>query len=99
MSHTRYFVTRAGARWIVTFDGTPLGRFPTRTEATEAAIVMADLMGAMHHDADVMVATAPGAPLEMAWSYGTGAAPRARQSFSVGTSGPHIRQVQQGVTA
>jgi len=91
-----YFVLRAGSRWLVTFDGMAMGRFSSRTEALEAAIVMADLMGAMHHDADVMVETTPDRPLELAWTFRPGATPPARQPLGTDTS---VRHVQHGAAA
>jgi hypothetical protein len=76
MSLARYFVFERGGSWIVMLDGTPVGRHPSRSAAVHSAIVMADLMGAMRHDADVMV-EADGR-LDVAWSYGTDPMPAAR---------------------
>jgi hypothetical protein len=70
----RYFVFKAGLDWLVVQDGTPLARHETREAALRSAIVMADLMGAMKYDADVMV-EADGR-LGLAWSYGADPTPR-----------------------
>jgi hypothetical protein len=101
MSHARYFVMSTGTAWIVTLDGAAMGRFATRTEAVEAAIVMADLMGAMQHDADVMVEMGRGLPLELAWTYGRGEAPKARRPASLEPESPpaRVRHIQQGAAA
>ena len=69
MSEARYFVFERDGDWMVALDGTPIGRHATQPAAVRSAIVMADLMGSMQHDADVMV-EADGA-LNLAWSYGT----------------------------
>ena len=69
MTLARYFVFARGANWIVAVDGQPIGRHPTRSEALGSAIVMADLMGSMHHDADVMVESEDG-QLSLAWTFG-----------------------------
>lgn len=68
MSLARYFVFERGPEWLVTLDGAPIGRHPRRSMAVNSAIVMADLMGTMKHDADVML-EADGR-LEIAWTYG-----------------------------
>ncbi len=69
MTLARYFVFPRGDDWIVALDGTPIARHSSRPKALSSAIVMADLMGAMQHDADVML-QADG-QLEIAWTYGT----------------------------
>jgi hypothetical protein len=101
MSHARYFLFRAGDRWHVTLEGRTMSHYATRTEAIEAAIVMADLMGAMHHDADVMVEMGPGLPLELVWTFGSGRAPKARVTPKpeVIEIQPHVRLVQRGEVA
>lgn len=76
MSLARYFVFERGRDWLVTLDGTPIGRHQNRSGAVNSAIVMADLMGAMKHDADVML-EADGR-LEIAWTYGIDAVPDVR---------------------
>ena len=68
MSLARYFVFERDDDWLVTLDGTPLARHGNREAAISSAIVMADLMGAMQHDADVMIETH--GELEIAWTYG-----------------------------
>jgi hypothetical protein len=68
MSLARYFVFERAGEWVITLDGTQLGRHPNRPAAVQSAIVMADLMGSMQHDADVMVET--GGALDLAWTYG-----------------------------
>lgn len=67
MSLARYFVFRRGHEWLVTLDGAPIGRHANRGSAIKSAIVMADLMGSMKHDADVML-EADGR-LQIAWTY------------------------------
>ena len=76
MSLARYFVFERGGNWIVTLDGMPVGRHPSRPAALRSAIVMADLMGAMRHDADVVV-EAEGR-LDFAWSYGADPVPETK---------------------
>ena len=73
-SLARYFVFEAGGRWYVTLDGAPLGRHADRPAALNSAIVMADLMGSMKHDADVMLEDA--GQLRLAWTYGADDIPR-----------------------
>jgi hypothetical protein len=67
-SLARYFVFERDGSWFVTLDGAPIGRHPVKPAAIGSAIVMADLMGAMRHDADVMVEDV--GRLELAWTYG-----------------------------
>ncbi len=69
MSLARYFVFASGADWLVTLDGRALGRHASRPAALGSAIVMADLMGSMRHDADVMVEDE--GRLAVAWTAGT----------------------------
>lgn len=91
----RYFLIETGDHWIVTFEGRVLGRFGSRTEATEAAVVMADLMGAMHHDADVMVSDQ--GRLDLVWSYADKrAAPRRRSKPAAPAAPRHVQKVQRG---
>ena len=70
MGLARYFVVRQNKEWLVTLEGRAMARLDTQPQAVKSAIVMADLMGAMHHDADVMVEDEPGAPLRLVWTYG-----------------------------
>ncbi|HEX4298071.1 MAG TPA: hypothetical protein VHZ56_08605 [Devosia sp.] len=68
MSVARYFVFPRERDWVVMLDGQPIGHHGSRKQALNSAIVMADLMGSMRHDADVMVQDEDG--LRLAWSYG-----------------------------
>jgi hypothetical protein len=70
MSLARYFVFPHGAEWVISLDGMPIARHPRQADAVQSAIVMADLMGAMKHDADVMVEE--DGSLSTAWTYGAG---------------------------
>jgi hypothetical protein len=76
VSLARYFVFERGHDWLVTLDGAPIGRHQHRLGAVASAIVMADLMGSMKHDADVML-EADGR-LEVAWTYGVDSVPESR---------------------
>ena len=78
MTLARYFVFARGEEWIVAVDGMPIGRHHSRPEAISSAIVMADLMGSMRHDADVMV-EADG-KLALAWTYGVDPLPPKSQA-------------------
>lgn len=75
MSLARYFVFERDNAWLVTLNGGSIARHDSRTDALNSAIVMADLMGSMKHDADVML-EADG-HLELAWTYGKDAIPSA----------------------
>ena len=68
MAHARYFVTPHAGHWRVSLESRTMGQVATKAEAINSAIVMADLMGAMQHDADVMLETE--GKLEIAWTYG-----------------------------
>lgn len=70
----RYFVFERKGHWLVTLDGAPVGRHPSRPAALISAIVMADLMGSMQHEADVMIEE-DGA-LAVAWTYGVNPVPQ-----------------------
>ncbi|MEO7222762.1 MAG: hypothetical protein ABIY37_09835 [Devosia sp.] len=76
MSLARYFVFERERDWLVTLDGAPIGRHHSRSTAVNSAIVMADLMGSMRHDADVMVES--DGQLEIAWTYGIDPVPQLR---------------------
>jgi hypothetical protein len=76
MALARYFVFERDREWLVTLDGAPIGRHGDRATALNSAIVMADLMGSMRHDADVMVDD--GSKLEIAWTYGVDMLPQQR---------------------
>ncbi len=76
MSLARYFVFEREHDWLVTLDGAPIGRHHSRPAALTSAIVMADLMGSMKHDADVMIESDGG--LTIAWTYGVDPVPQMR---------------------
>ena len=69
MSLARYFVFPHDQRWIVALDGAPISLQSDRKAAITSAIVMADLMGSMEHDADVLVENEDG-KLTVAWTFG-----------------------------
>lgn len=68
MSAARYFVFHRNPDWIVALDGRPVGRHGSREAALRSAIIMADLMGSMQYEADVMVED--DGRLYLAWTYG-----------------------------
>lgn len=68
MTLARYFVFRQDDSWIVGFEGRVMAHFLTRTAALDSARGMANLMGAMHYDADVMLDE--GGSLRSVWAYG-----------------------------
>ena len=70
----RYFVFERNGKWLVTLDGAPVGRHASRQSALNSAIVMADLMGSMKHDADVMLEN--DGELAIAWTHGVDPVPR-----------------------
>lgn len=76
MSLARYFVFRREAGWVVALDGRQVGCHDTRDAALRSATIMADLMGTMRHDADVMVEDESG--LGLAWTYGVDPLPLQR---------------------
>lgn len=98
MAFARYFLIRSGNTWLVTLEGVVMAACPSRTEAIESAVVMADLMGSMHHDTDVMVDGGPDGPLEVVWTYGVDRRPRARsrKSATPAAQERHVRHVQVG---
>jgi len=69
VSLARYFVFQNGDDWVVAIDGMTIAIYAGRDEALRSAIVMADLMGSMRHDADVLLET--DGHLDFAWTYGT----------------------------
>jgi hypothetical protein len=75
MSLARYFVFSIGNRWLVALDGSLIARHEDRDAAVNSAIVMADLMGSMRHDADVIVED--DGRLDIAWTYGVDELPPA----------------------
>ena len=70
----RYFVFERNGKWLVTLDGAPVGRHPSRPAALNSAIVMADLMGSMKHEADVMIED--NGELAIAWTHGVDPVPK-----------------------
>ncbi len=95
MGLARYFVVRQADDWLVTLEGRAMARHPTQPQALSSAIVMADLMGSMHHDADVMVEDEPGAPLRLAWTYGRDEVPASPiRVLKVVPSHSHVKRVQ-----
>jgi len=78
MALARYFVFECEQDWLVTLDGAPLGRHRDRAAALGSAIIMADLMGAMHHEADVMIDDR--GTLEIAWTYGDDTLPQQQEA-------------------
>ena len=74
MSLARYFVFERQRDWLVTLDGAPIGRHASQPAALNSAIVMADLMGAMRHEADVVLES--DGRLEIAWTYGVDPVPQ-----------------------
>lgn len=73
MAQVRYFVFSHGVDWLVTLDGQLVGRHPERAAAVSSAVIMADLMGSMRHDADVMIEN--DGQLALTWTYGTDPSP------------------------
>lgn len=74
MAAARYFVFRHGDEWVVSLEGRALARAFSREAALQSAIIMADLMGSMRYESDVVV-DADGR-LDFVWTYGTDAPPR-----------------------
>ena len=68
MSLARYFVFPIRGSWLVALEGSLIARHENRDAAVTSAIVMADLMGAMRHEADVLVEE--NGQLDIAWTYG-----------------------------
>lgn len=68
MGQARYFVMPHSEHWLVTLEGRTMAHVATKNEAINSAIVMADLMGSMGHDADVMLDD--GEKLSLIWTYG-----------------------------
>jgi hypothetical protein len=66
MPDARYYVFRQEKTWIVAFEGRVMSRHTAKQKAIQSAIGMANLMGAMHYDADVMLDDGKG-PLQQVW--------------------------------
>jgi hypothetical protein len=95
MGLVRYFVVRRNDEWLVTLEGQTMAAHRSQSQAISSAIVMADLMGAMHHDADVMVEDGPGDPLRLIWTYGQDKAPVAPiRVLQVVPSHSHVKRVR-----
>jgi hypothetical protein len=96
MGVARYFVVRHNDDWVVTLEGRPMAVHHSQPQAISSAIVMADLMGAMHHDADVMVEDQDGGPLRLIWTYGQDQAPVAPVPIlQVVPSHSHVKRVRR----
>lgn len=97
MGLARYFVVRHNDDWLVTLEGRAMAVHRSQPKAISSAIVMADLMGAMHHDADVMVQDSPDAPLRLVWTYGLEKVPVATiPVLQVVPSHSHVKRVRRG---
>ena len=68
MAHVRYFVTPHADHWRVSLESRTMSQVATKDAAINSAIVMANLMGNMGHDADVMLDD--GEKLAVIWTYG-----------------------------
>ena len=96
MGLARYFVVRRQDEWLVMLEGRAMAVHRSQPQAISSAIVMADLMGAMHHDADVMVEDNPGAPLRLVWTYGQDKVPVSPiPVLQVVPSHSHVKRVQR----
>jgi hypothetical protein len=93
MGHARYFVMPHATHWLVTLEGRTMAHVATKKEATNSAIVMADLMGSMGHDADVMLEE--GEKLALIWTYGEskfrGSRPRKVNAPRLRNSRSHVK--------
>ena len=98
MGHARYFVMPHAHHWLVTLEGRAMANVASRTEAINSAIVMADLMGSMGYDADVMLDE--GEKLALIWTYGAdafrGARPRKVQRPRPSPARSHVKPVAVG---
>lgn len=100
MGLARYFVVRQNQGWMVTLEGRTMATHHSQPQAISSAIVMADLMGAMHHDADVMVEDKPGDPLRLVWTYGRDKVPVAPvRVLQVVHSHSHVKRVRRPTTS
>jgi hypothetical protein len=100
MAHVRYFVIPHADHWLVTMEGRPMAHVTTRNEAINSAIVMADLMGNMGHDADVMLDEAE--KLTLIWTYGKdafeGSHPRKVTPPPRPPTNSHVKLVELGAS-
>lgn len=76
MGLARYFILRHADHWLVTLEGRAMARVAGKSQAISSAIVMANLMGTMSHDADVMLED--GKNLRLIWTYGVDKVPKSR---------------------
>ncbi len=76
MPDARYFVFKQHREWLVVLDGRVMARQTGKQRALQSAIGMANLMGAMQYDADVMLDDGKG-PLQQIWSRPAGGPGRA----------------------
>jgi len=77
LAFARYFVFGSGDQWLVVMDGNKLATCQTQGQAVGKAAAMANLMGKMGHDADVMVEDDDA--LNLAWTYGVDSYPLTAQ--------------------
>lgn len=97
MGFARYFLMQRNGSWLVTLEGRVMAICASRTEAIETAATMADLMGSMHYDADVVVETGDGSGLEVVWAFGTNAVPKQTSKRRETVAPPqHVKLVQRG---
>jgi hypothetical protein len=66
MPDARYYVFKQEKSWLVVFEGRVMSRHTGKQKAIQSAIGMANLMGAMHYDADVMLDDGK-SPLQQVW--------------------------------
>lgn len=96
MGHVRYFVIPHADHWLVTLEGRTMAHVASKKEAINSAIVMADLMGSMGHDADVMLDG--GKNLALIWTYGKdtfrGSHPRKVAAPLRSRNRSHVKPVQ-----
>lgn len=96
MGLARYFVVPQNDDWVVTLEGRRMALHHSQPQAINSAIIMADLMGAMHHDADVMVEDQRGGPLRLVWTYGQDKVPVAPiRILEVVPSHSHVKRVRR----
>ena len=100
MSLARYFLVRRNGLWLVTLEGRVMALCASRTEAIETAATMADLMGSMHYDADVVIESDDGSGLEVVWTFGSDEAPQmSGRRHEAGATHSHLKLVQRGEPA
>jgi hypothetical protein len=96
MGLARYFVLRHADHWLVTLEGRAMAHVASKSQAISSAIVMANLMGSMSHDADVMLEDRE--KLRLVWTYGVDKVPKSsgRQIARPRTRSPrsHVKVAQ-----